>query len=124
MATVNPARLAKIDDRAGRLAKGLDADYLVVRRGAPRDPYEALIYASPEDILLVAVKGRPLFGDGALLQKVSPSAKLETVQVCGAEKALDMSDSDGGKGISFAETMKNLDAAFHRFQLPMAGLCQ
>ena len=35
-----------------------------------------------------------------------------------------MSDSDGGKGISFADTMKNLDAAFRLFQLPMAGLCQ
>lgn len=124
MATSNPARLVRIDDRVGQLAKGLDADYLVVRRGAPRDAYEALIYAAPEDVLLVSVKGRPLFGDAALLQKVNPSAKLEPVQVCGAEKALDMSDSDGGKGISFADTMKNLAAAFRMFQLPMAGLCQ
>jgi hypothetical protein len=34
-----------------------------------------------------------------------------------------MSDSDNGKGISFADTMKNLDVAFKLFQVPMSDLC-
>jgi hypothetical protein len=121
MATSNPARLAQIDDRVGRLAKDFYADYIVIRRGARTDPYESLIYAGPEDVLLVAVNGRPLFGDLALLPKVNPSAKPETVSVCGAQKALDLSGE--GEGVSFADTVKNLDAAFRLFQVPLSGLC-
>jgi 5-methylthioadenosine/S-adenosylhomocysteine deaminase len=121
MATSNPARLAQIDDRVGRLAKGFYADYLVIRRRGARDPYESLIYAGPEDMLLVAVNGRPLFGDLTLLEQVNPSAKPESVPVCGAPKALDLSAE--GQGVSFADTLKNLDAAFRLFQVPVAGLC-
>lgn len=119
MATANPARLAHIDDRAGRLAKGLYADYLVIRRGAHADPYEALIYASPEDIQLVAVNGRPLFGDLKLLPAINPSAKPETITLCSAPKAIDLSSED----VSFVDTFERLEAAFRRFQLPMADLC-
>jgi 5-methylthioadenosine/S-adenosylhomocysteine deaminase len=124
MATSNPAKLARIADKVGRLAKDLFADYIVIRRGARTDAYESLIYASTDDIMLVSVSGRPLFGDRALMKKVNPSAKLEPARVCGAEKAFDMSDSDNGRGISFATTMKNLEAAFGLFQVPMSDLCQ
>ena len=121
MATSNAATLARIDDKVGRLAKGLMADYVVVRRGT-RDPYQTLIYAAPEDVLAVSVSGRPLYGDATVMKSINPSAHVETVSVCGVSKAVDMSDSDNGKGISFADTMKNLTAAFHAFGLPMAGL--
>ncbi|HYC62413.1 MAG TPA: amidohydrolase family protein [Thermoanaerobaculia bacterium] len=123
MATTNPARLARIDSKVGRLEKGLKADYVVVRRGT-RDAYSSLIYAPHEDVLLVAVNGRPLYGDPAMMKSVNPSAPVETLTLCGATKAVDMSDSDDGKGISFADTMKNLRAAFHAFDLPMAGLAE
>jgi 5-methylthioadenosine/S-adenosylhomocysteine deaminase len=124
MATANPATLARIADKVGRLAKDHFADYVVIRRGARTDAYESLIYAGTKDVMLVSVSGRPLFGDRELMQRVNPAAKLEPVRVCGAEKALDMSDSDNGKGISFAGTMKNLAAAFDLFQVPMSDLCQ
>jgi hypothetical protein len=74
--------------------------------------------------MLVGVNGHPLFGDSSMMQKVNPSAKLEAVLACGAQKALDMSDSDNGKGISFADTMNNLDDAFRKLQISMSGLCQ
>ncbi|MES1244131.1 MAG: amidohydrolase family protein [Acidobacteriota bacterium] len=119
MATSNPARLAHVVDRVGRLAKGLYADYLVVRRGAHADPYEALIFAAPEDLLLVAVNGHPRFGDIQLLQSVNPSAKPEIVTVCNAPKALDLSE----EGVSFAAIQERLGTAFDAFQIPMAGLC-
>jgi 5-methylthioadenosine/S-adenosylhomocysteine deaminase len=119
MATSNPARLAQIDDRVGHLAKGFYADYLVIRRGARTDPYESLIYAAPEDILLVAVNGRPLFGDVKLLPAVNPSAKPEIITLCNAPKALDLS----GENISFAETVERLEAAFGLFQVLMSDLC-
>lgn len=121
MATVNPARMARLDDKVGRLAKGLYADYVIVR-ASNRDPYDALIHAAMEDMLLVAVGGAPLFGDEALMKKVSPAARPEAISVCGAAKAVDMSNSEGG--VSFATTMDSIGKAFAFYQLPMAGLCE
>lgn len=123
MATSNAAAIARLDGKTGKLAKGLAADYVIVRRGT-RDPYQSLIYAAHEDMLAVAVAGRPLYGDETTMKSISPSSRLETISVCGVSKAVDMSDSDNGKGVSFADTMKNLDAAFRAFGLPMAGLAE
>jgi cytosine/adenosine deaminase-related metal-dependent hydrolase len=123
MATTNPAKLARLESKTGRLAKGLAADYVIVRASA-RDPYQALIYAAHEDVLAVAVAGRPLYGDETLMTTINPSARVEPMFVCGVSKAVDMSDSDGGKGITFAVTVKNLATAFHTFAIPMAGLAE
>ncbi len=124
MATSNPAKLARIDDKAGSLAKGLMADYVVVRRGKMTDAYDTLIYASHENMLLVAVGGRPLYGDEAMMKAVNPAARAEPITVCGAVKSVDTSDSDNGKGTTWAETLKKLQGAFAMFQLPMAGLAE
>jgi len=124
MATSNPAKLARIDDEVGRLAKNFLADYVVIRRGSRNDPYESLIYSSTEDILLVSVNGRPLFGDESLMRKVNPPAKLESVLVCGVPKTLDMSDSDDGKGITFASTLQRLGDVFNFFKLPLSDFCR
>ena len=124
MATTSPAKLARLDAKIGRLAPGLVADYVVVRRGARTDPYETLIYASPGDVSLVAVNGRPLYGDAALMQRVNPSARAEPLTVYGFTKAVDTSDSDNGAGVTWADTMKNLTAAFSSIQVPLAGLAE
>ena len=124
MATVNAAKLARIDDKVGSLKKGLRADYVVVRPGKHTDPYDGLIYASHDNMLLVAVEGRPLYGDEATMRRVNPAGRFETVDVCGATKAVDLSDSDNGKGTSWEETLMNLAAAFGTYQLPMAGLAE
>lgn len=123
MATSNAATLARIAGKVGRLEKGLIADYVIVRRGT-RDAYQTLIYAAHDDVLAVAVGGRPLYGDEAVMKSINPSSRLEAISVCGVPKAVDMSDSDNGAGISFADTMKNLTAAFQAFGLPMAGLAE
>lgn len=119
MATVNPAKLAKIDGKVGRLAKGLVADYLVVRRGT-RGAYDALIYATHDDVLLVAVGGKPVYGDEQTMREVNPQARVETLSVCGAQKAVDTSEN----GPAWADTMKSLKAAFASLSLPMAGLAE
>jgi len=121
MATSNPARMARLDGKVGKLAKGLYADFVIVR-ASRRDPYDALIHAAMADMLLVAVGGEPLFGDATLMMKVSPAAKPEAITVCGAAKAVDMSNSEGG--VSFAQTMDAVGNAFAFYQLPMAGLCE
>jgi len=119
MATVNPAKLVRLDEKVGRLAKGLAADYVVVRRGA-RPAYDALIYATHEDMLLVAVGGRPLYGDAEMMRNVNPNARVESLSVCGAQKGVDTSETS----TTWADTMKNLDTAFASFSLPMAGLAE
>ena len=124
MATSNAAKLGKIEGKVGRLEKGLVADYVVVRRGTRTDPYETLIYAPHADMMIVAIGGRPLYGEATMMKAINPSSNPEVVTVCGASKALDMSDSDDGRGVSFADTMKNLRAAFGAFQLSMADLAE
>ena len=104
MATSNPARLARVADRLGRLEPGMLADYVVVKRGN-RDAYESLIHAEVADVVAVAVNGRPLFGDAKLMTAIHPAAKLEAVTICGVAKALDMSDSTA----SFATTKTTLE---------------
>jgi cytosine/adenosine deaminase-related metal-dependent hydrolase len=123
MATTNPADLARIANKAGRLETGMYADYVVVKRGT-RDAYDSLIYASTSDITTVAVGGRPVFGDATLMTAIQPKAKLEAISVCGVMKSVDMSDSDNGKGTSFATTMTTLENAFKTAKIPLAGLDQ
>jgi hypothetical protein len=70
------------------------------------------------------VNGRPLYGDAALMLRVRPNARVEPLTVCGFAKAVDTSDSDNGAGVTWADTMKNLTAAFGSIQVPMAGLAE
>ena len=106
MATSNPARLARVADKFGRLEPGMVADYVVVKRG-DRDPYESLVFANVADIAAVAVAGRPLFGDTKLMTAINPGAKPEPVTICSAEKVLDMSEGT----VSFAATVTALEKA-------------
>ncbi len=91
MATSVPAKIARIDGRIGRLQAGLYADLLVLR---PRrgNPYDAVVNATPADVRLVVIGGRPVYGDADLLQKLlPPDQKLDNLTVCGTAKAIDLS---------------------------------
>ncbi|HEV8658465.1 MAG TPA: amidohydrolase family protein [Thermoanaerobaculia bacterium] len=124
MATSNAARLAHIADKVGRLEPGMYADYVVIRREAT-DAYEALIYAKPADVVVVAVNGRPLYGDEKLVSAINPSANIEVVKdVCGRPKALDMTDSDNGKGTSFSDTINTLTSEFAKVNVPLAAVTE
>ncbi|HKP02140.1 MAG TPA: amidohydrolase family protein [Chthoniobacterales bacterium] len=89
MVTVNPAKLARLDDKVGSLKPGYFADLLVVG-SQQTDPYRALLNARPTDIRLVVVGGRPMYGDEDLMQGVAPNARLEPVSLCGTKKFLDL----------------------------------
>ena len=117
MATINPATL--IGDKTGRIEKGSAADLLVVAPNAHTDPYETLVETRPAGVQLVVVGGKPLYGDEALVKKVNPNAKTETLSICGATKAVDMSDSDGGEGVSWAETQRRLTEAMGKLKKPI-----
>jgi cytosine/adenosine deaminase-related metal-dependent hydrolase len=91
MATINPARLAKLDRQLGSIEAGKIADMLVMKRRGTT-AYQALLMANAGDVLLVTVGGVPVYGDRALMQRLLPNAPLETIEVCGEPKALHIVD--------------------------------
>jgi cytosine/adenosine deaminase-related metal-dependent hydrolase len=62
MITVNAAKAFWMQDRIGILEEGKWADILVLK-GRIDDPYENLISASAEDIELLTMAGKPLYGE-------------------------------------------------------------
>lgn len=94
MATVIPAELAGVDKQIGSIEKGLYADLLFIRRGG-KDPYQALLHASPADVRLVMVGGIALYGDPDLMTQLLPGKQLESLDVCGTKKALYVDTQEG-----------------------------
>jgi cytosine/adenosine deaminase-related metal-dependent hydrolase len=84
MATVIPARVAKIDDKVGSLKPGVFADVFLLR-GDASDPYEALVKAKPQDVTLTMVNGKPIYGARDYLTKLG--APSEALTVCGEARA-------------------------------------
>ncbi len=119
MATANAAKLVGLSGEIGSLAPGHAADLIVLRKTdqvGHHDAYWAITHASPQDLELVVIGGRALYGDAALMDRFGAAAG-ETLQICGASRQL----SPGGK--SFAETEHRLDLAMHqagRFLAPLA----
>jgi cytosine/adenosine deaminase-related metal-dependent hydrolase len=62
MLTVNAARALWIGDRVGTLEEGKLGDILVLK-GRQGDPYENLVSASMEDIQLLVLAGKPVYGE-------------------------------------------------------------
>jgi 5-methylthioadenosine/S-adenosylhomocysteine deaminase len=92
MATSIPARIARIDDRIGQLKAGMYADLLVIRR-KEGSAYDSVVTASPADVQLVVIDGRPVYGDSVLMQQLLPGKNLAQMTICGASKAVDLSDT-------------------------------
>jgi cytosine/adenosine deaminase-related metal-dependent hydrolase len=62
MITANAARAFKMEDRTGTLEEGKLADILILK-GRADDPFENLASASMEDIELLILAGRPVYGE-------------------------------------------------------------
>ena len=90
MVTKNPADAASYGDLIGRLKPGAKADLLVLKGWDGADPYSALVRgATRQDIALVTVAGRGLYGTPALMQPFA-DALSETVTVCGEDRVLSL----------------------------------
>jgi cytosine/adenosine deaminase-related metal-dependent hydrolase len=74
MATINAARAFWLQDRLGTLEEGKFADILVVK-GRKDDPYENLLSASMEDIELLILEGKPIYGELRFLDLCSSRGK-------------------------------------------------
>ena len=62
MVTANAARAFRMDDRIGVLEEGKLGDILVLK-AKNDDPYENLVTASMEDIELIILAGKPIYGE-------------------------------------------------------------
>lgn len=86
MVTTNPARALLRDSEMGALAPGYLADLLILEGESP-DPYERALAARPDDIDLLLVGGRPVYG--ALRHRDLAAARpdeFSRVRVGGREK--------------------------------------
>ncbi len=62
MITKNPSKALKIDKILGSLEEGKLADILIIKRKSD-DPYSSLVSAELQDISLIIMEGKPLYGD-------------------------------------------------------------
>jgi 5-methylthioadenosine/S-adenosylhomocysteine deaminase len=120
MATLNPARLARLDDQLGSIEAGKFADFVVMRRRGT-SAYQALLLANPGDVQLVTVGGLPLYGDRALMRQLLPKTTLEEIEVCGEPKALHIVD-DVASPQSWQHVRERLSALMKPLGLAPAAL--
>jgi 5-methylthioadenosine/S-adenosylhomocysteine deaminase len=109
MVTIEPARVLGVDALLGSLAVGKRAD-VVLLRGDPSRPYEALIQARPATIDLVMVDGRVLYGDAALKAAGPAAPGCEDLAICNAPKFLCVAEPSAANklGQTFADIQSAL----------------
>lgn len=121
MATLYPAQLAGLSDKIGTLTRGRYADLLLVRQNG-RDPYAALINASPADIRLVVVGGQPVYGDVDLMEKLVPAGQVESLgSICGKAKALNQGSNPRK---TWRETSEQLASALKQWNIRLSDLTE
>jgi len=123
MATIVPARLARLEDKLGKLESGYMADLIAMKRPAPAadaTPYDALAHQTPSDLLLVMVGGVALFGEPGLMNQLVPDhAQLESVTICG-ETRLVNAQAGTYTGVPWAETEARLVTALKPYGITLA----
>jgi hypothetical protein len=85
--TRNAAKALGVGDWAGQVAPGFQANILVIP-GDPADPYSALLNASPGDVELTIVNGRPMYGAPGFMTQFPLLTGLEEFNVGGVTKHL------------------------------------
>jgi len=86
MVTINPAKAFRMADRLGTLEPGKLADILVAKARID-DPFENLAQMSMQDIELLVMEGKPLYGEKRFLPLLGDSlpAGYSTIMVAGRE---------------------------------------
>jgi cytosine/adenosine deaminase-related metal-dependent hydrolase len=112
MITSNPAKALGLERHLGRLRPGYKADLVVLRAQDP-DPVRSLFGNSLQDVQMVWVGGRVLYGNEAAVMKLRPSG-CERLLVKGSRKRAcvsDPADPAPEAGRSLAE----IEASLRRF---------
>jgi 5-methylthioadenosine/S-adenosylhomocysteine deaminase len=121
MATAVPAKLARLDDRIGKLQSGYYADLVVIdTRGGPP---ESVVKMTPADVQLVIIGGQPVYGDAATVRKLRSTETLDALTVCGAPKAVFLGGTGAAKDKkTFEDVTQALQAALEREGIAIAPL--
>jgi cytosine/adenosine deaminase-related metal-dependent hydrolase len=107
-----PARALLIDDRVGYVREGHVAD-LTAYRGDREHPYRAIIDAGTDQVALVVIGGRALYGDGELMGAAGePNAFCEDLDVCGRARRVCVRTAQGpGDPNLFDQTLVDIEAS-------------
>jgi 5-methylthioadenosine/S-adenosylhomocysteine deaminase len=97
MTTIQPAELAGLGDKIGKIAPNMYADLVILKQTRP-DPYQSLVHSSAVDVNLVMIGGTAIYGDPALMRKLLPTARLESITICKSQKLLSTDTYVYGKG--------------------------
>nr|WP_246357755.1 lamin tail domain-containing protein [Pyxidicoccus fallax] len=100
MATASAADLTDVFEKVGRIAPGKVGDLAIFKlRTFSSSPHRAVITANPEDVVLTLRGGKALYGDGALVDALKGTDACDTLDVCGAAKAVCL-QSEVGKNLA------------------------
>lgn len=87
MITETAAQVAGLEGIVGRIAKGLQADLVIMKRKT-NNPYENLLVASPEDIRLVLIQGHPAFGEPKAFRLLEAQSNFDFVDLGNVVRAV------------------------------------
>ncbi|WP_240359078.1 lamin tail domain-containing protein [Pyxidicoccus trucidator] len=100
MVTANASDLTDVFEKVGRIAPGKVGDLAIFRlRTFANSPHRAVITANPEDVVLTVRGGKTLYGDGTLVDALKGENACDTLDVCGAAKAVCL-QSEIGKNLA------------------------
>jgi len=118
MVTTHAARALGVSAYVGSLEPGKKADVLIIR-GDPTHPYDALLAATPLDVQLVMVGGVPRYGDLVLEPLGPPAPGCETLSLCGGSKFACVAETGGTAsnklGQSYAEIAATLASGMQAY---------
>jgi hypothetical protein len=111
MVTTSPAKSLNWCNQLGSLRPGLFADIAVIGGGGST-PYQSLINATEEDVLLTTVDGDPLYGKPDWMALLKPGDFEVLTSGCGFAAAIDVTDPSVLRGEeTLADIVGSLGAA-------------
>jgi cytosine/adenosine deaminase-related metal-dependent hydrolase len=112
--TRNPAQALGIQDWAGQIRPGYQADLMVIP-GDISSPYNSLVESNPADVQLTIVNGLPMYGDPDLIKQFTFLKDKEDIQISGVDKKLAIQVSAHAIPEAerpFTEVMNELQSAY------------
>jgi 5-methylthioadenosine/S-adenosylhomocysteine deaminase len=94
MITSHPAKALALDDKIGQLKQGLKADITVIHSN-DADPALSLLRTHLQDVQMVWVGGKILYGNSSVVRKLRPDG-CEPLLVHGSPKLVCVSDPQAG----------------------------
>lgn len=106
MITYLPAKALGMEDRLGKLSKDYVADIVVFEYDSLRD-YSDLTKLGVEDVKLVFIGGKPLFGLKRWMDEIPHQNYCEEINICGDEKIICVKTTDSSAN-KFNQTLSDI----------------